>query len=198
MLCCLRQACRPCMSRMSASCDRSLCVLLQTLVKEGESGLLPAVMEAYARPTRIVRGKNVSAEWGVDEGLFEMEEERALWAAFRAAQDAVGPAMGVRDFFEVGGPQVLMLHNHRILAKGQMAVYTSDVVASDARKMLHIDSRRQTAHLSACLQRLARSDCSSAAQRKAKDLFEREDRKYPCRTCLQRGFIFCPGVAGPC
>lgn len=104
MSCCLRQACRLCMSRMCGSCDRSLCVLLQTLVKEGESGLLPAVMEAYARPTRIVRGKDVSMEWGVDEGLFEMEEERALWAAYWAARDTIGPAMTVRNFFEVGRP----------------------------------------------------------------------------------------------
>ncbi len=76
-------------------------------------------MEAYARPTRIVRGKDVSTEWGVDEGLFEMEEERALWAAFRAAQDAVGPAMGIRDFFEVGGLYLSLLHLTGFLPKAR-------------------------------------------------------------------------------
>ena len=76
-------------------------MLLQALLKEGEAGLLPAVIEAYARPTRIVRGKDVSAEWAVDEGRFEMEEERALWAAYQSVRSAVRPAMGIRDFFEV-------------------------------------------------------------------------------------------------
>ena len=118
------------MIQLSGSCHRSLCVSLQTLVKEGESGLLPAVMEAYARPTRIVRGKDVRAEWGVDEGLFEMEEERALWAAFLAAQDAVGPAMGVRDFFEVGGPEIPCCTINRILTKGQRAMYTFKLSAT--------------------------------------------------------------------
>lgn len=70
-------------------------------MKEGDAGLLPTVMEAYARPTRIVRGKEVSPEWAVDDGRFEMDEERALWAAFQKARTAVHPAMGIRAFLEV-------------------------------------------------------------------------------------------------
>ena len=58
-------------------------------------------MEAYARPTRIVRGKDVRPDWAVDEGRFEMEEERALWAAYRSVRSAVRPGMGIRDFLEV-------------------------------------------------------------------------------------------------
>ena len=74
--------------------------LLQALLKEGDAGLLPTVMEAYARPTRIVRGKDVSPEWVVDEGRFEMDEEHALWAAFQSTRKAVHPAMGIREFLE--------------------------------------------------------------------------------------------------
>ena len=85
-----------------ASLPEGAPVLLQALLKEGEAGLLPAVMEAYARPTRIVRGKDVSAARAVDEGSFEMDEERALWAAYQSTRKAVHPAMGVREFLEVG------------------------------------------------------------------------------------------------
>ena len=74
---------------------------LQALIKEGEAGLLPTVMEAYARPTRIVRGKDVGADWTVDEAGFDMEEERVLWAAYQSTRKAVHPAMGIREFLEV-------------------------------------------------------------------------------------------------
>ena len=74
---------------------------LQALLKEGEAGLLPTVMEAYARPTRIVRGKEVGADWTVDEGRFNMEEERALWAAYQSVRSAVQADMSIREFLEV-------------------------------------------------------------------------------------------------
>ena len=85
----------------AASVTEQVHPLPQALLKDGEAGLLPAVMEAYARPTRIVRGKDVSAAWAVDEGRFEMDEERALWAAYQSTREAVHPAMGVREFLEV-------------------------------------------------------------------------------------------------
>jgi hypothetical protein len=73
----------------------------QALVDEGGAGPLPAVMEAFARPTRIVRGKGVDAAWRVDTAKFEMEEERALYAAYEQASAGVTPSMGVRDFLQV-------------------------------------------------------------------------------------------------
>lgn len=75
--------------------------MLQALLRESKAGLLPAVMEAYARPTRIVRGKDMSPEWAVDEGRFKVKEERALWAAYQSVRRAVQPSMGIRDFLEV-------------------------------------------------------------------------------------------------
>ena len=75
--------------------------MLQALLQKGSAGPLPAVMEAYARPTRIVRGKDVRPDWAVDEGRFEMDEERALWAAYQSVRSAVRPDMGIRDFLEV-------------------------------------------------------------------------------------------------
>ena len=74
---------------------------LQALVEEGDAGLLPSIMEVYARPTRIVRGKEVSADWAADEALFELEGEHALWAAYQATCQAVHPAMGIRSFLQV-------------------------------------------------------------------------------------------------
>jgi glycyl-tRNA synthetase len=73
----------------------------QALLAEGEAGPLPAVMAAFARPTRIVRGKDVDAAWKIDADKFEMEEERALWGAYSGAARSVTPGMGIRDFLQV-------------------------------------------------------------------------------------------------
>eukprot|EP00793_Prasinoderma_coloniale_P004730 PRCOL_00000491-RA len=56
-----------------------------------ESEGFKEVMAAYARPTRIIRGKEGDAGAAVDPALFETDEERALHAAVgevRAALDA--------------------------------------------------------------------------------------------------------------
>ncbi|EIE22621.1 hypothetical protein COCSUDRAFT_53607 [Coccomyxa subellipsoidea C-169] len=74
---------------------------LQACSSEGEAGRLPRVMAAFARPTRIVRGKEVDAAWAVDESKFELEEERALWAAFRAVAGQIRPDMSIPDFLQV-------------------------------------------------------------------------------------------------
>jgi glycyl-tRNA synthetase len=79
-----------------------LSCILQAASSEGEGGLLSRVMVAFARPTRIVRGKEVSASWAVDEARFELEEERALWGAYREAAAKVDASMGIRDFLQVG------------------------------------------------------------------------------------------------
>ena len=75
----------------------------QACGSEGEAGRLPRVMAAFARPTRIVRGKEVGAAWAVDESKFELEEERALWAAYRAAAGQIRPDMSIPDFLQVHG-----------------------------------------------------------------------------------------------
>ena len=92
------------MGRLKHADRDTVCDPLQALSKEGDAGLLPTVMEAYARPTRIVRGKDVAPEWMVHEGRFEMDEEHALWAAFKSTRKAVHPAMGIREFLEAINP----------------------------------------------------------------------------------------------
>ncbi|KAK9809022.1 hypothetical protein WJX72_008075 [[Myrmecia] bisecta] len=74
---------------------------LHAEVVAGESSRLASVMTAMSRPTRIVRGKEVDPAWTVDEGRFEMEEERALHAACQSVSRRVQPDMAISDFLEV-------------------------------------------------------------------------------------------------
>ncbi|CAL8470617.1 g10159 [Coccomyxa elongata] len=74
---------------------------LQACSSEGETGRLPRVMAAFARPTRIVRGKEVDAGWTIDESRFELEEERALWGAYQAAAKQIRRDMSIPDFLQV-------------------------------------------------------------------------------------------------
>jgi glycyl-tRNA synthetase len=67
----------------------------------GAASALPDVLRALSRPTRLIRGKPNDEEACVDEALFECEEERALLAAFRAAQRSVMSDMSVRKWLEV-------------------------------------------------------------------------------------------------
>ncbi|KAI8024644.1 hypothetical protein LOK49_LG02G00838 [Camellia lanceoleosa] len=62
--------------------------------------LLPKVVEAYSRPTRIVRGKDVNVDMEVDETAFETEEERALWSTFLSLRSRIHPGIEVEDFVE--------------------------------------------------------------------------------------------------
>ncbi|KAJ9563362.1 hypothetical protein OSB04_008522, partial [Centaurea solstitialis] len=62
--------------------------------------VLPKVVEAYSRPTRIVRGKDVDVETEVDEALFETNEEKALWSAFLSIRSKINPGIEVDDFVE--------------------------------------------------------------------------------------------------
>lgn len=50
---------------------------------EGSGGKLQQVMAAMARPVRLTRGKDIDASWTVSPGLFDCDEERALWAAYQ-------------------------------------------------------------------------------------------------------------------
>jgi glycyl-tRNA synthetase len=58
-------------------------------------------MAAFARPTRIVRGKDVDPKRQVDEALFEQDEERALYLAYQEAAGSVDRDMAISDFLEV-------------------------------------------------------------------------------------------------
>ncbi|KAM6542610.1 hypothetical protein CsatB_007057 [Cannabis sativa] len=62
--------------------------------------LFPKVIEAYSRPTRIVRGKNVDTEIEVDEAIFETKEEKALWSAFLSVRSKIYTGVDVDDFID--------------------------------------------------------------------------------------------------
>ncbi|KAK4379487.1 hypothetical protein RND71_001349 [Anisodus tanguticus] len=70
---------------------------MQSLSK-GE--LLPKVVEAYSRPTRIVRGKDANVDAEVDDQAFETNEEKALWSTFLSLRSKIHPDMEVDDFVE--------------------------------------------------------------------------------------------------
>ncbi|GJP65606.1 hypothetical protein CLOP_g22478 [Closterium sp. NIES-67] len=61
-------------------------------------GQLEKVVAAYARPTRIVRGKDVDLEWQVAEELFESDAERTLWDAFKQVDAQVSSDMSIKAF----------------------------------------------------------------------------------------------------
>lgn len=63
--------------------------------------LFPKIVEAYARPTRIISGKDVDNAIEVDEAAFESNEERALWNTFLSIRNEVHPGIEVDEFFEI-------------------------------------------------------------------------------------------------
>lgn len=63
--------------------------------------VLPKVVEAYSRPTRIVRGKDVDVDTQVDEALLETNEEKALWSTFLSIRSKIHPGIEVDDFVEI-------------------------------------------------------------------------------------------------
>ncbi|XP_020519270.1 glycine--tRNA ligase, chloroplastic/mitochondrial 2 isoform X2 [Amborella trichopoda] len=65
-----------------------------------KSGHLPKIVEAYSRPTRIIRGKELVFDWEVSEALFETDAERGLWCAFQAIKSKIRPGVDVEEFVE--------------------------------------------------------------------------------------------------
>ncbi|BFI41976.1 glycyl-tRNA synthetase beta chain [Marchantia polymorpha subsp. ruderalis] len=62
--------------------------------------VLSKIVAAYARPTRIVRGKEIDPSWQIDETYFEVEEEKALWDAYNQTAALLHEGVGVDVFFE--------------------------------------------------------------------------------------------------
>ncbi|KAJ6807557.1 glycine--tRNA ligase, chloroplastic/mitochondrial 2 [Iris pallida] len=60
--------------------------------------LFPKVIEAYSRPTRIIRGKDVNADLEVNEAAFESDEEQALWNAYLRVATEIHPGVDVDVF----------------------------------------------------------------------------------------------------
>jgi glycyl-tRNA synthetase beta subunit len=55
----------------------------------GDNSPLPVVLQALARPTRLIRDKAVDAAAQVDASLFECQEERDLWASYTAIRGSL-------------------------------------------------------------------------------------------------------------
>ncbi|XBI77548.1 hypothetical protein VPH35_070628 [Triticum aestivum] len=60
----------------------------------------PKIVEAYSRPVRIIRGKQIESAWEVDASAFEKEEEKALWSAYLEAADKIHSGVDVKTFAE--------------------------------------------------------------------------------------------------
>ncbi|KAH6789612.1 glycine-tRNA ligase [Perilla frutescens var. frutescens] len=84
--------------RANLPCLAARSVHKMKTISEGE--LLPKIIEAYSRPTRIVRGKDATHDLEVDEAAFETKEERALWSTFTSLRSKIHPDMEVDDFVE--------------------------------------------------------------------------------------------------
>eukprot|EP00271_Cylindrocystis_brebissonii_P004542 TRINITY_DN16276_c0_g1_i1.p1 TRINITY_DN16276_c0_g1~~TRINITY_DN16276_c0_g1_i1.p1 ORF type:complete len:1229 (-),score=224.72 TRINITY_DN16276_c0_g1_i1:927-4613(-) len=67
-------------------------------------GQLAPLVAAYARPTRIARGKDIDASWQVDESKFEGPKERKLWEAYQEARAALTPGADIEAFVAASQP----------------------------------------------------------------------------------------------
>ncbi|KAL2609569.1 hypothetical protein R1flu_028142 [Riccia fluitans] len=66
----------------------------------GKGEALSKIVAAYARPTRIVRGKEIDLSWQIDEAFFEVEEEKALWDAYQQTATLLFEGVGVDVFVD--------------------------------------------------------------------------------------------------
>ncbi|ONK59088.1 uncharacterized protein A4U43_C08F2850 [Asparagus officinalis] len=60
--------------------------------------LFPKVIEAFSRPTRIIRGKEINSEWEVSEAAFDTKEEKALWSAYTEVARKIHPGVDIGIF----------------------------------------------------------------------------------------------------
>ncbi|PRQ57408.1 putative glycine--tRNA ligase [Rosa chinensis] len=86
----------PCLAARTASKMEAL----------SKGDLLPKVLEAYSRPTRIVRGKDVDPHIEVDEAAFETDEERALWISFLSVKNKICHGIEVDEFVKISAQLV--------------------------------------------------------------------------------------------
>ncbi|MCL7046918.1 hypothetical protein MKW94_006110 [Papaver nudicaule] len=97
----LERANWPCLATKSA-------IKMDSLLK-GE--LLGKVVEAYSRPTRIIRGKDVDTDMEVNEDAFETNEEKELWSAFLEVKNRIHPGVEVDVFVDSSSHLIQPLEN---------------------------------------------------------------------------------------
>ncbi|KAG9452154.1 hypothetical protein H6P81_005058 [Aristolochia fimbriata] len=91
----------PCLAAQSA--------LRMDALSTGES--FAKVVEAYSRPTRIIRGKDIGTDWQVYEAAFETNEEKALWNAYLDIKRKIHPGVEIDDFFEASSQLIQPLED---------------------------------------------------------------------------------------
>ncbi|RID54954.1 hypothetical protein BRARA_G02240 [Brassica rapa] len=69
--------------------------------KLSKGEIFPKIVEAYSRPTRIVRGKDVDVGVEVDEGVFETSQEKELWSIYISIKDRIHSGIGIEEFTEI-------------------------------------------------------------------------------------------------
>ncbi|KAI3434209.1 Glycine--tRNA ligase [Psidium guajava] len=96
------------LERANVPCLAAKSAFKMEALSKGE--LFPKVVEAYSRPTRITRGKDV-ATMEVNEAAFDTSEERALWDAFLSVKNQINPAIEVDTFVDVSAKLVQPLED---------------------------------------------------------------------------------------
>lgn len=81
------------------------------LATEMKTDAFAAILSSLARPTRITRGKENESACAVDPGLFEAEEETALWEAYEAVSATLKGEAGIGEFVQVCSPIVGVVDN---------------------------------------------------------------------------------------
>ncbi|KAL0663695.1 hypothetical protein Bca4012_100532 [Brassica carinata] len=69
--------------------------------KLSKGEIFPKIVEAYSRPTRIVRGKDVDVGVEVDESVFETSQEKELWSIYTSIKDRIHSGIGIEEFTEI-------------------------------------------------------------------------------------------------
>jgi len=74
-------------------------VTVRDLQKWHDTDEFASVVASYSRPTRIVSGKDdVDEQWQVDEKVFQLEEERDLWEAYKQVAAKLASTSDIETF----------------------------------------------------------------------------------------------------
>ncbi|XP_060673188.1 glycine--tRNA ligase, chloroplastic/mitochondrial 2 isoform X2 [Ziziphus jujuba] len=97
-----------------AECANSPCLAAKSAHKMealSKGKLFSKVVEAYSRPTRIVRGKDVDSDIEVDESAFETKEEKALWSTFLSVKSKICPGIEIDEFVDTSSQLIQPLED---------------------------------------------------------------------------------------
>ncbi|KAJ3672549.1 hypothetical protein LUZ60_007270 [Juncus effusus] len=84
------------LERSNCPCLASQSVIEMVALSKNEE--FAKLVEAYSRPTRIIRGKDFNMDFEVNENLFEKSEERELWSAYVQVSSKINPGVDIATF----------------------------------------------------------------------------------------------------